>query len=160
MSAVFWAAGGAIFTGVVSLALGLCILGKLGVTLTRFERCIFGFLAGAAALSLVVFLLTAVHLAYTAVFVSFGVASIAIWMSRRRDQPKAEFTACAFPKGWFFFAVLLCLPYAELYLCRALGPEYSPDGVTYHLALVARYLREHHFPIITTDFYASFPEAF
>jgi len=40
-----------------------------------------------------------------------------------------------------------------------LGPEYSPDGTAYHLGLVARYLREHHFPVITTNFYASFPEA-
>ncbi len=159
MSALFWAAGGAIFTAVVSLALGLCILRKLAVSLTRLEEYVFGFLTGGAALSLAVFLLTAVHLAYIAVFVSLGAASIAIWMSRRRDPHKAAFTARAFPKGWFFFAVVLCLPYAELYLCRALGPEYSPDGVTYHLALVARYLREHHFPIITTDFYASFPEA-
>src|SRR5690242_1630571 len=115
MSAVFWAAGGAIFTGVVSLALGLCILGKLGVTLTRLEQYIFGFLAGAAALSLAVFLLTAVHLAYTAVFVSFGVTAMSLWVARFRVNAAPECKAGAFPKGWFFFAVLLCLPYAELY---------------------------------------------
>jgi len=159
MSAVLRAAASAAFTGVASLALGLCILRKLAVSLTRLEEYLFGFLAGSAALSLAVFLFTAIHLAYTAVFVSFGVATIAIWITRFRDQPKPERSACGFPKWWFLFALLLCLPYAELYLSRALGPEYSPDGITYHVALIARYLREHHFPIITTKFYASFPEA-
>jgi len=158
MSALLWAAGGAASTGVVSLALGLCILGRLAVSLTRLERCVFGFLTGSAALSLAVFLLTAVHLAYTAVFVSFGLAAIALWFSRFGVRREPACKAGVFPKGWFFFAVVLCLPYAELYLCRALGPEYSSDGLTYHLAFVARYLREHHFPIITTKFYASLPE--
>ena len=103
--------------------------------------------------------MTAVYLAYTAVFVSFGVITIAVWASRFRGQRKPEFTAYGFPKWWFVFALLLCLRYAALYLCKALGPEYSSDGITYHLAFVARYLRVHHFPLITTKFHASFPEA-
>ncbi|PYT36261.1 MAG: hypothetical protein DMG58_00095 [Acidobacteria bacterium] len=156
MSVVLWAATGALFTGAVSLVLGLCILRQLAIRLTRVEQCVFGFLIGNAALSLVVFLFTAAYLAYAPVFVSFGLLTIVFTFIRRRSSPKVACSICVLPKLW---AVLLCFRYAKLYLCRALGPEYSPDGTTYHLALVARYLREHHFPLITTNFYASFPEA-
>jgi hypothetical protein len=45
--------------------------------------------------------------------------------------------------------------YAVLYFVNALAPEISPDGSTYHLGLVARYLREHGFHRITTNMYAS-----
>jgi hypothetical protein len=36
-----------------------------------------------------------------------------------------------------------------------MAPEASPDGSTYHLGLVARYLRQHGFGHITTDMYAN-----
>src|SRR5690606_8878491 len=36
----------------------------------------------------------------------------------------------------------------------ALAPERSPDGATYHLGFVARYLRERAMEPITTNFYA------
>ena len=48
--------------------------------------------------------------------------------------------------------------YFVLYFFNALAPEISPDGSTYHLGLVARYLREHGFHRITNDLYASFSQ--
>ena len=48
--------------------------------------------------------------------------------------------------------------YFILYFFNAMAPEASPDGSTYHLGLVARYLREHGFRPITWDIYANFSE--
>ena len=45
-----------------------------------------------------------------------------------------------------------------LYLANAMAPEISPDGATYHLGLVGRYLREHGFVRITDNLYAAMPE--
>ena len=42
-----------------------------------------------------------------------------------------------------------------VYLVNALAPEMSPDGSTYHLPLVARYLSAHAFEPITSNLYAS-----
>src|SRR5207244_449658 len=54
---------------------------------------------------------------------------------------------------WAVFAV-----FTWLYLGHALAPETSADAVSYHVALVARYAREHHFPHITTNIYANLSE--
>ena len=45
-----------------------------------------------------------------------------------------------------------------LYFFNALAPESSPDGMSYHLGVVAKYQRTHGFPRITTDIYASLSE--
>ena len=49
--------------------------------------------------------------------------------------------------------------YTVLYFFNALAPEISPDGSTYHLGLVARYLREHGFHRMTNDLHASLSQA-
>ena len=74
------------------------------------------------------------------------------------DSPPALFTRphrssgkfCCWPRA---------APYAVLYFFNALAPEISPDGSTYHLGLVARYLREHGFHRLTNDLHASFSQA-
>src|ERR1039458_5673078 len=48
--------------------------------------------------------------------------------------------------------------FVVLYLANAMAPEISPDGATYHLGLVSRYLREHGFVRITDNLYAAMPE--
>src|ERR1019366_8789946 len=48
--------------------------------------------------------------------------------------------------------------FVVLYLANAMAPEMSPDGSTYHLGLVSRYLRAHGFERITTDLYANFSQ--
>lgn len=159
MILVLRAAAGTVFTATVSLALGLCLLARLSIKLSRLERYLFGFLTGGAVLSLAVFLLTAAHLAYTPVFLVFGLAICGFSIPRLRRMAAPDPSPGEFPKPWFGFALVLCLPYMALYLSRALGPEYSADGTTYHLDMVARYLREHHFPRITNNMYANFPEA-
>jgi hypothetical protein len=49
--------------------------------------------------------------------------------------------------------------YTVLYFFNALAPEISPDGSTYHLGLVARYVREHGFHLLTNDLHGSFSQA-
>src|SRR5258708_938312 len=105
--------GRALFTGAVSLVLGLCFLRHLAIHLTRVEQCVFGFLIGNGALSLVVFLFTAAHLAYAPVFISFGLLTIAIGFIRLRSLPKVECSVCVLSKLWFCFAGLLCFRYAK-----------------------------------------------
>ena len=149
---------GACFTALASLALGFILLRRLSVPLTRLEEFLFAFFSGCALFSLLVFFLTAVHGAYTPVFVAAGLAAIAVWLKYFRHGRTAYATAAPIPKLWLAFAIVLCFRYTLLYVSHALGPEYSYDGSMYHLALVATYFREHHFPIITTNMYASLPE--
>ncbi len=149
---------GAGFSAAVSYALGSILLRKLALPLTRLEEFVFAFFSGAAGFSLIVFFLTAIHAAYTAVFLLVGLGLIAVWMWRFRGVERVYEKAEALPKLWLWFAVIICSRYVLLYISRALGPEYSYDGSTYHLALVATYFHHHHFPVIATNMYASFPE--
>src|SRR5712691_8813015 len=66
------------FTYLVSLSAGKMLLDGLRVKLYRSEQYFFGFVLGSALLSTAVFALTAAHLAYTAVFLAFGLATIAV----------------------------------------------------------------------------------
>jgi len=135
---------GAGFTIAVCLALGGLILRE--VTPDPGAR----FVTGAAALSVIVFGLCAVHLAYPLVFLLSG----------------AGILACSrLSGGWPPVAIkprlplLAFLPFLALYFFHAMAPEASPDGSAYHLGLVARYLDAHGFVRITDNFYAAFPGA-
>jgi hypothetical protein len=140
-----------------SLALGFLILQRWAVPFTRLEAWLFAFFTGASAFSLLTFLITAAYAAYTLVFLLVAITCIFVWV--RLVGPSGPYaTADPVPKGWLVLAIVLCARFAVLYISRALGPEYSYDGSTYHLALVATYFREHHFPLITTNMYANFPE--
>jgi hypothetical protein len=57
-----------------------------------------------------------------------------------------------------YLLALAFAAYFVLYFFNAMAPEASPDGSTYHLGLVARYLREHGFQPITWNIYASLSE--
>jgi Dolichyl-phosphate-mannose-protein mannosyltransferase len=133
---------GAAFTIAVCLALGAVCFGKV---LKQWpER----FVTGAAILNLGVFFLCCVRLAYPAVLAASGAVILYLWLNRERQR---------------LFSLhklnyLLLLPFAAyfiLYFFNAMAPEASPDGSTYHLGLVARYLREHGFHPITWNIYAS-----
>jgi hypothetical protein len=107
------------------------------------------FVTGAAALSLIVFALCAVHLAYPLVFLAGGAAILGC---RRLSgglpaRPKNRLLLLAFA------------PFLILYFFHAMAPEASPDGAGYHLTFVARYLQTHGFVRITDNFYAAFPAA-
>jgi hypothetical protein len=127
---------GALFTVASAWSLGRLLV-------RREDMAPVVFLCGAAALSGVVFAVSAVRLAYPATFLAIGIAAIAAARPRLRR--------CGRP-------ILLLLPFAVyfvLYLCNAMAPEVSADGTAYHLSLVARYLRDHGFVRLTTNMYAS-----
>jgi hypothetical protein len=134
---------GAAFTIAVCLALGRLIL-RDTVRDPGAE-----FVTGAAALSLIVFTLCALHIAYPLVFLACGAAILGC--SRLSGglpaAPKKRLLLLAFA------------PFLILYFFHAMAPEASPDGAGYHLTLVARYLQSHGFVRITDSFYAAFPAA-
>lgn len=157
MKAVVYILLAAALTGSVSFALGAMLIRGLGLKLHRSEQRFLAFVVGSACLSTLVFLLTAAGLARKAVFLAVGLAILALaaWRGAFRlpddDLPPL-------PRWWAggFWAVFAVFTW--LYLGQALAPETSADAVSYHLALVARYLREHRFPAITTNMYASLSE--
>jgi hypothetical protein len=103
------------------------------------------FVTGAAALSLLVFALAVLKLAYPVVFLTAGAAIC--WFGRPERLARPRWTPVLLVFGAYFV----------LYFFHAMAPEASPDGTGYHLALVARYQREHGLIRITDNFYAGLP---
>ena len=62
------------------------------------------------------------------------------------------------PQRWRWVFLVVFGAFTVLYFINALEPESSPDGMSYHLGVVAKYQRTHGFPRITTDIYASLSE--
>jgi len=140
---------GALFTVATATALGTLLLGKAcGDWPVRF-------VLGSGALSFLVFLLAAGGLVYPATFAILGMVAIAAcrpwnrWRRAERTRHRAKPSA----KNILLFVIVGI--YFYIYFLRALAPEVSPDGSTYHLSTTARYLREHGFHRITFDLYAS-----
>jgi hypothetical protein len=104
---------------------------------------------GAAAVSLVVFLLCSAGLAYPPLFLALG--ALVLFAARAQilssDHKRASRVPCVF--------ICLFAAFSILYLANAMAPEFSFDGSRYHLGLVSRYLREHGFRTITDNLYAS-----
>jgi len=147
---------GAAFTCAVSLALGGLLLRDAcrdpGVR----------FVSGAAVLSLMVCALCSLGLVYPMVFLTIGIAAIgaAVRIGKQRvqgDRAQRAPRPGGLPHMFWLWATLFGL-YAVFYLANAMAPEVSPDGSTYHLGLVSRYLREHGFVRITDNMYAAMPE--
>lgn len=151
---VFVIALAAAFTVSVCWAFGTLLFQALGLHFKRFEQELLAGITGAPLLSMTVFGLCVIHLARPMVFLVLGLLLLApaVWLTamqkRRESLPPL-------PNFWkYLFAASFAL-YALLYLSNCLAPEISPDGSSYHLGLVARYLREHGFVRITTNLYAS-----
>jgi hypothetical protein len=154
MSPVLAILFGAGFTVVVCLALGKLLLRGLGLRFYRQEEHVLSFVAGAACLSLAVFLLAAVRLATLTSFLVLGVAAIAAAEWRGAHRPAGD-PLPALGRRWRVLFWCLFAVFTYLYFFNALAPESSPDGSQYHLGLVSRYLRAHGFYRITTNMYAS-----
>jgi hypothetical protein len=145
----------AIFTVITCLALGLLLFEGLGIRLKRLEHELLAGITGSALLSSFVFLLCTVHVARLPVFLAAGVMSLsaAAWMVWR--DPKKREGLPPLPRFWQYLFLASFAVYALVYLSNSLAPEHSPDGSSYHLGLVARYLRQHGFVRITSNLYAS-----
>jgi len=136
-----------------------------GRLLLRDEAADWGirFVAGAAVLSLFVFAIAAAGAVYPAVFLVMGGAIVCFGRGgafrnpilRSRDRKGAEANRSLTVAALKCLFAALFLAWFAVYFLHAMAPEASPDGSAYHLALVARYLREHGFHRITTNLYAS-----
>lgn len=146
----------AAFTAAACLAAGKLLLSALGLRFPRAENCLFAFLAGAACWSALVFTLAATHLARRNVFLAAGalvILAAARWGRLPALAPDPSLPRL--PRAWKILAGTVFGAFTVLYLFNALAPEVSPDGSTYHLGLVARYLRERGLARVTTSLYAS-----
>jgi hypothetical protein len=145
---------GAGYTVVCAAGLGKLLLRSLGVRLYRGEDHLLGFVAGAPLLSLLVFLTCTLGFAQKGAFLWIGIAILALaW--RRGSHKSAGDPLPPLPRFWKYILLGVFAVFGVLYLANAMAPEWSPDGSSYHLGLVARYLREHRFPRITTNLYAN-----
>jgi hypothetical protein len=98
------------------------------------------FTTGAAFLSLCLFLLLSVYAGYRAVFIGLGLALIIVaWLRKPAPAPTLPLLP---PFQRWFFRIIFAVASA-FYLIYAIGPDMEPDSVTYHLGLVAGYLRTH-----------------
>ena len=145
---------GASFTVAVSVAAGRLLLRALSVRLYRQEEHALAFVVGAACLSLLTFTLCALGAAHRAVFLAVGLAILLLALARGAHRPSGESFPCL-PAFWRWLFGSIFAIYCVLYFFNAMAPEMSPDGVTYHLGLVSRYLRAHGFERINTNMYAN-----
>jgi len=146
----------AAFTAGACVAAGKLLLRALGLRFTRAETYLFAFLTGAACWSALVFSLAAAHLARRNVFLAAGalVLLAALRWGRVPALPPDP-SRPRLPLVWKACFGVIFGAFTVLYFFNALAPEISPDGSTYHLGLVARYLRERGLARVTTSLYAS-----
>ncbi|HYK62308.1 MAG TPA: hypothetical protein VEV85_22920 [Bryobacteraceae bacterium] len=150
---------GAALTSGACYAAGVLLIGKLGVKLHRAERVPLAFILGAACLHLAVFAILALHIAYWPVFLLLLVGMIAttLWragFSPREASASQPESSAKTPRGLKPALLILFGAFTVLYFFHALAPESSPDGSTYHLGFVARYLRARGF-VRVEDMYAA-----
>lgn len=105
--------------------------------------------AGMAIESLAVFCLLLAGAAHWAVFAALGGLCLGLgWRAWDFHPARPEFGHAA--------PVIIAL-YGLLYFIHSLAPEISPDGITYHLGLVAEYVRLGKFPM-RAGFYEVLPQ--
>lgn len=136
---------------------GVLVLQFARVSLYREEERYLRFILGSGCFSLVIFALTAAHLAYEGVFLAAGALIITASFLVKSGQPRA-IPLPDYPLVWKTVFLGAIAVYGVYYFVHALAPETSPDGATYHLGIVGRYLRQHSFGWITTDMYANLSE--
>ncbi len=127
---------GAAFTLVTAYALGALLMRKRPAP----PEIVLGI--GAAAESVLVFLLLLFHLAHWGAFLGIGAAAILGAWRFRGFAAATDRDPIRIPRAaWVVF-----VPYGVWYLVNALAPETIADGITYHLGLPNEYLRLGGFP--------------
>lgn len=151
---------GALFTAATAIAIGQILLRRARVQLYRGEETLLGFIIGSAVLSGIIFLLCAMKAAHRGVFLAVGIAAIALRLAGQASRPvatarQARPTLPPLPRFWKWLFIAGFATFTVVYLLIAMAPEFSPDGVAYHLAFVNQYLHAHGFVRITTNMYAN-----
>ena len=157
MNQAFLALLGAAVMAAGCYGLGALIVDWMGAPLKRAERFPLSFVLGAACLHLVIFLVLTIHAGYWPVLVALPLACIVLAVAKGSWNLKGGSMA---PLGKPLTIVwgLIFATFTVLYFFNAWAPENSPDGSSYHLGFVARYMREHGFERISTNMYASLSE--
>jgi len=155
------ALAGAAITVAACYALGSVMAARSSARLRRGEKFPLAFVLGAALLHLAVFSILALKIAYKPVLWLLLAASITMalrtgdWRLPKPDEAGRE---RPLPHGIGYLFGAIAAIFSTLYLFNAWAPEISPDGSSYHLGLVARYLRARGFERITTNMLATFSE--
>jgi len=149
----FWALLGAAATVAACYAAGALMVDWAKAPLTKPERFPLSFVLGASLLHLIVFAMMALKIAYRPLVVAMLAVPIvsAVWKGAwrlRGDAVEPLSRVLRIFYGAIFTAFTI------YYFFHAWAPESSPDGASYHLGLVARYLRVHGFEKIVTNMYA------
>lgn len=144
----------ALLTVASSFAAGWILLCWIRVKLYIEELVLFSFVVGSACLSLIVFVLCAIGQARKGVFTVIGILCMAIALRTKPNDGCRERLPWL-PSLWRLVYLAIFIPFAIYYFVNALAPEYSPDGSSYHLGLVARYLRQGGFGRITDTLFAN-----
>ena len=153
MPKVFSILFGALWTAASAWACGRLLLCRLRLKLARGEDHLLAFVTGAALLSLILFVLAALHQVKDAQLIILGgllllaVAKTGYWRSQGEKFPPL-------PRTWRWIFGVLFATFALFYVAQAMSPEISPDGSTYHLGVVSRYYREHGMVRIAENMYA------
>jgi hypothetical protein len=149
-----WALVGAAATVATCYAAGALLVDWAKAPLKKPERFPLSFVLGASVLHLVVFAMLALKIAYRPAVVAMLAVPIAwaIWegswkLKGAAVEPLSRVLQIFY--GAIFGAFTI------YYFFHAWAPESSPDGSSYHLGLVARYLRAHGFEKVITNMYAS-----
>ena len=152
--AVFLIVLAALLTVRTAAALGSILIARLRLPLYGQERFVIAFVLGAACLSLLVFALCAAHLYYRSIVL--GLCLLAILLGWKFGGP---FTIAHVSERQFDklerWMLAFFVPFVVLYLANAIAPEVSPDGSTYHLGIIAHYVRAHGFVPLHTTIYSS-----
>jgi len=139
-------------TTATSWSLGALMLRALRVHLFRQEEPVLATVLGFSLLSGLVFGLCVMHWVYRGVilWMALGwIGAAALWRLHRSDAPPLP----PLPRAWRWLFVSFFAVYAFLYLIHAMKPEISPDGASYHLGHVTRYIRAHGFVPSYHDMY-------
>jgi hypothetical protein len=156
---------GALLAVCACYSLGSLLLAWLGIALPSREKLPLAFTLGAAVLHLAMFAVLALHIAYVSVLVTILAAIIAAalltgtWRAPADSGPSPRSS----PQSWLtrtirFLLLAAAALYTILYFFNAWAPEISPDGASYHLPMIARYLRVHGFEAVPTDIYSTLSE--
>ena len=145
---------GTLLTVGASFAAGWLLLRWIKIKLYLEELILFSFVCGSACLSLLVFLLCAIGQARKGIFTVIGI-SLVILALRTKPSEGCRPRLSPLPRFWRLLFTGVFVPFAIYYFVNALAPEYSPDGSSYHLGLVARYLRQGGFGHITNSLFAN-----
>jgi hypothetical protein len=155
----FWALLGAAATVAACYATGALVVNWARAPLTRPERFPLSFVLGASVLHLIVFAMLALKIAYRPAVVAMLAVPIA-WAAWKGSWKLQGEAVEPLSRALKVFCGAIFTAFTILYFFHAWAPESSPDGSSYHLGLVARYLRVHGFEKVITNMYASLSAGF